>query len=134
MLKIFFKKIFFNKLKVSFEEGSLILKMSPYHDYPTLYPTEGLPQQEIVFFKLRELLTFLQDEKEDYRSKVENLIPEHRVRFTIFNYLNELLPKDNFKASITFFDSPKKTTTIELTKRIFKNRVSILLREEGRKD
>jgi hypothetical protein len=112
--------------------------MSPYHDYPTLYPTEELPQQktqqEIVFFKLRELLISLQDEKEDYRSKVESLIPEHRVRFTIFNYLNELLPKDNFKASMTFFDSPKKTTTIRLNKKILANRVSILLREEGKID
>jgi hypothetical protein len=126
------------KLKVSFEEGSLVLKMSPFYDHHVLYPTEGLPrqktQQEIVFLKLRELLVSLQDEKGDYRSEVENLMPEHTVRFRIFTYLNELLPKDDIKASITFFDSPEKTTTIEMNKRIFRNRVSIVLKEEVEKD
>lgn len=126
------------KLKVSFEKGSLVLKMSPFHDYHVLYPSEEFPhqktQQEMVFCKLGELLDSLQDEEGDYRSKIEDIMPEHRVRFRIFNYLNELLPKDNITASITFFDSQEKTKTIEMNKRIFKNRVSIVLKEEAEKD
>lgn len=125
-------------LKVSFEKGSIVLKMSPYYDHPVLYPTEDLPQlktkQANVFYRLRELLVFLQDGKEDYRSRVENLVPDHAAKFKIFNYLNELIPKGNIQAIITFFDSPDQTTTIEMSRTILKNRVSSVLREEAEKD
>ncbi|KYK38561.1 MAG: hypothetical protein AYK18_16980 [Theionarchaea archaeon DG-70] len=125
-------------LKVSFEKGSIALRMSPYYDHPVLYPPEGLPhlktKQEYVFYKLRELLVSLQGEEEDYRSKVENLVPNHIARFKIFNYLNELLPKNNIQVNMTFFDSPEQTTTILMDKAILKNRISSVLREEAEKD
>ncbi|MGD2250621.1 MAG: hypothetical protein PVF58_19675 [Candidatus Methanofastidiosia archaeon] len=126
------------KLKVSFEKGSLILRMSPYYEDLMLYPPEDFPQQkyqqEVVFYKLREILISLQEKKEDYRSRVKDLIPEHKERFTIFNYLNELLPKENFKTSIIFFNSHEETTSIVLNENIFKNRVSTILKEEFDED
>jgi len=126
------------KLKVSFEEGSLVLKISPYFHNQILYPHEELPAQkylqERVFHKLKELLISLQEKEENYRSKIKNLIPEHTERFTIFNYLNELLPKENYTMSIIFFDSQEKSKKIILNQNIFKNRVSTILREEGEKD
>ena len=126
------------KLKICFEEGSLVLEMSPFHDYQVLYPIEEFPQQktqqEGVFYKLRELLDSLQDEEGDYRFRIETLMPEHRVRLRIFNYLNELLPKDGVKASITFFDSQEKTKTFEMNKEIIKKRVLIVLKEEAKED
>lgn len=80
-------------LRVSFEEGSVVLRMSPFYEHFILYPSEELPEQkskqENVFHKLRELLVSLQNEGEDYRSRIRNLIPDHAVRFTVFNYLNE---------------------------------------------
>ncbi len=121
-------------LRVSFEEGSVVLRMSPFYEDLILHPSEEFPEQkskqENVFHKLRELLVSLQDEGEDYRSRVRNLIPDHAARFTVFNYLNELLPKDKIQESIIFCDLTGQTITIEMNRRIFKDRVSNGLREE----
>lgn len=125
-------------LKVSFEEGSVILRMSPFYEHPVLYPNEELPEQktkqEYVFYRLRELLVSLQDGGEDYRSNVESLISDHVARFRIFNYLNELLPQNNIPESIVFYDPQGQPITIEMNRRVLKDRVSNVLREESEKD
>jgi hypothetical protein len=125
-------------LRVSFEEGSVILRMSPFHEHLILHPNEEFPEQkskqENVFHKLRELLVSLQDGGEDYRSRVSSLIPDHAARFTVFNYLNELLPKGKTQESIIFYDLAGQTITIEMNRKIFKDRVSNGLKEEMETD
>ena len=121
-------------LRVSFEEGSVVLRMSTFHEQLMLHPSDESPEmksrQENVFYKLQELLVSLQDGGRDYRSKVRDIIPDHSARFTVFNYLNELLPGDRIQESIVFQDSAGQAVAIEMNKKILKDRVSDGLKEE----
>ncbi|NMC77494.1 MAG: hypothetical protein GYA60_09425 [Candidatus Methanofastidiosa archaeon] len=124
-------------LCVSFKEGSVLLEMTPAYQYPILLPHEDKPYQKTlqdgVFYTLKEIVDVIMND-ESYYSKINEIITDPVIKYRLFNYLHELIPKTPIHESIIFYDFSEVPLQYDLSNTKFISRVTNLLNEEIEKD